>query len=105
MDGYGAAGIVLLILVVIFYFLPSVIAGTRNANHQGAIFFINLLFGWTILGWIAALIWAIVEAPEVVANPWSAAPAPVSEYKPMYPDRSDGVQLQDKPWAEPLHRK
>ena len=26
--------------------------------------FINLVFGWTVLGWIAALIWAIVEAPK-----------------------------------------
>lgn len=50
---------------VIFYLLPSVISAVRSTDHQGAIFFINVLFGWTVLGWIAALIWAVVEKPFV----------------------------------------
>jgi len=58
------ASIFLLILILVFYFLPSVIASKRNTRHGGTIFLINLLFGWTILGWFAALIWAIVEGPE-----------------------------------------
>lgn len=56
-------GFVLALLILIFYFLPAVIASERSAKHFGMIFFINLVFGWTVLGWIAALIWAIVEAP------------------------------------------
>jgi cytoskeletal protein RodZ len=52
------------LLVLIFYFLPAVIASQRNTKHGGMIFLVNLVFGWTILGWIAALIWAIVEAPH-----------------------------------------
>jgi hypothetical protein len=46
-----------------FYLLPSVIATTRKVRHDGAIVLVNVVFGWTILGWIAALIWAIVEHP------------------------------------------
>ena len=49
------------------------IANQRDTNHLGTIFIINLLFGWTVLGWIAALIWAIVEKPKVavIANAWA----------------------------------
>jgi T4 superinfection immunity protein len=53
-----------MLLLLIFYFLPAVIASQRHTKHGGMIFLINFVFGWTILGWIAALIWAIVEAPQ-----------------------------------------
>lgn len=56
--------IILIIIAALFYFLPTWIAMTRNPEHRSAIEFLNLLFGWTILGWIAALIWAIVESPH-----------------------------------------
>lgn len=83
-------GLVLLVLIAVFYFLPAVIA-----NHLGAIFTINLLFGWTILGWLAALIWAVIEQPKVKAieNPW-AAPVATTPSAPH----------QDKPWSEPLNK-
>lgn len=52
---------ILIILALCFYFLPALIAGRRKAEHGTAIFLVNFLFGWTVLGWIAALIWAVVE--------------------------------------------
>ena len=60
--------VTILFLVIVFYLLPSVIASTRKTGHQSAIFFINMLFGWTVLGWIAALIWAVVEKPQLAAS-------------------------------------
>ena len=39
-----------------FYLLPSVISTTRKVRHDGAIVLVNVVFRWTILGWIAALI-------------------------------------------------
>ncbi len=58
------AAISLLLLIPVFYFLPAVIACKRNARYGGSIFLVNFVFGWTVLGWIAALIWAIVESSE-----------------------------------------
>jgi hypothetical protein len=89
----GVAFVVLL-LIAVFYFLPAVIANQRDTTHLGAIFIINLLFGWTILGWIAALIWAVVEQPKVktIDNPW-AGPLP-----PLYPERTDSRSIDEKPW-------
>lgn len=62
----SVVGFLLFFLALVFYLLPSVIAGQRKTQHGGAIFFINLIFGWTVLGWIAALIWACVEKPQEV---------------------------------------
>lgn len=64
------AGFLLLLgLGLIFYFLPSMIASTRRVQHSGGILAVNLFFGWTVLGWIAALIWALVEERETPVAP------------------------------------
>jgi hypothetical protein len=34
------------------------VAASRKHNNEGAIFVLNLLLGWTFLGWVIALIWA-----------------------------------------------
>jgi hypothetical protein len=44
------------LFATLLYFLPSVIA--HNKRDFGGILVVNLLFGWTIIGWIIALIWA-----------------------------------------------
>ena len=45
-----------LIFLVLLYFLPTIIA--RDKHDVMAIFLVNLLFGWTVIGWFIALIWA-----------------------------------------------
>lgn len=40
------------------YFLPTLVASRRDHPQQNAIALLNLLLGWTFLGWIAALVWA-----------------------------------------------
>ena len=60
-DMGGMFVMTVVISLVFFYFLPSVSADVRNVQHAAAIALINLFFGWTVLGWLAALIWAVVE--------------------------------------------
>ena len=43
------------------YFLPTIIANSNNKKQKLAIFLLNLLLGWTVLGWIGALIWSVVK--------------------------------------------
>lgn len=81
MDGYTAMGFMILGLAFIFYMLPAIIANTRHTGHQFSIFVVNLVFGWTILGWIAALIWAVVEAPPA-ALPSPPLSAPHAHVEP-----------------------
>ena len=53
----------LLTVTVIFavYFLPSIIASSRKHKNKLAIFLLNLLLGWTVLGWIVSLVWSVME--------------------------------------------
>jgi hypothetical protein len=39
-------------------------AATRGHQNTGMIFLTNLLLGWTVLGWIGALVWAATPVEE-----------------------------------------
>jgi hypothetical protein len=45
-------------LVSFLYFLPWAIAATRGRPNTGGVFLVNLLIGWTVVGWIVALVMA-----------------------------------------------
>lgn len=45
-------------LLIAFYFIPVIVAALRNSPYTGPIFLINFFTGWTLLGWVGALVWA-----------------------------------------------
>lgn len=45
------------------YFLPSLIAVAHQTHNTTGIFLLNLLLGWTGIGWIIAFIMALVSSP------------------------------------------
>jgi hypothetical protein len=49
----------LLALVIATYFLPTIIAASRDHQSTAAIFVVNLLAGWTGLAWLVAFIWSL----------------------------------------------
>ena len=53
----------LLMIASIFavYFLPSLIAFAREHKNKLAIFLLNLLLGWTVLGWVSSLVWSVTR--------------------------------------------
>lgn len=59
---------VLIILVVgvvgfAVYFLPAIVAAAGGHRQQTAITVLNLFLGWTLLGWVIALVWACMKPP------------------------------------------
>ena len=42
----------------VMYFLPSIIALVKSKRDTLAIFLLNLLLGWSVIGWVVALVWA-----------------------------------------------
>jgi hypothetical protein len=56
--GYVLLVIVILCLFWLLYFTPAIIATIRNHRHLTHIRILNLLLGWTVLGWLAMAIWA-----------------------------------------------
>ena len=54
-------GFFLWAIVIVIYFIPSFIANDKKKKNTGAIFALNLLTGWTVIGWIIALVWALTH--------------------------------------------
>jgi hypothetical protein len=46
-------------MLILFYWLPTIVAIVRQAHSALGIFLLNLFFGWTGLGWLVALVWAL----------------------------------------------
>ena len=47
------------------YFLPYILAQAKKHPQSDAILLVNFLFGWTVLGWGIALIWAAIRQQPV----------------------------------------
>ncbi len=48
---------------LLLYFIPSFVAAARNHDKRVAIFALNLVLGWTVIGWIGALVWSLTRPP------------------------------------------
>lgn len=60
--GAGSDGIIYGILIgilVIVYFLPTYIGYCRLCPSKHAILALNLFLGWTLIGWVASLVWSL----------------------------------------------
>ena len=53
--------LVLSLLALFMYFAPGIVAKKRGKKNADAILLLDFLLGWTVLGWIAAMIWAVTE--------------------------------------------
>jgi hypothetical protein len=52
-----------LMILALLYFLPTIIATNRGRGVTG-ILILNVLFGWTGIGWFALLLWALLSHPR-----------------------------------------
>jgi len=61
----GATELILIsIAALLLYALPAFIAFRRGHQNAAAILALNLLSGWTFLGWIAALVWSLTAVEK-----------------------------------------
>ena len=52
----------ILVLIIFFlwiYFLPFVISCFTDHPNKFSLFILNLFLGWTFIGWVISLIWAV----------------------------------------------
>jgi hypothetical protein len=54
------------IVGLLIYFIPSFIAFSRRHPQRMWILLLNIFAGWTLLGWVGALVWSFV-IPETGA--------------------------------------
>lgn len=56
----GLAILVMLVLAFI-YFLPGIVSTLRGHPNTLAIWVLNIFLGWTFVGWVIALVWAVMR--------------------------------------------
>ena len=54
-------GLLSLALGTAVYFIPTIVAGMRKKRNLVSIGLLNFFLGWTVIGWIIALIWAFAH--------------------------------------------
>lgn len=57
-EGLGLPELIILVAVSIVYFMPWYIAVLREHPRRFMIGLLNLLLGWTLIGWLIAFLWA-----------------------------------------------
>jgi hypothetical protein len=84
---------IIIILLIALYFLPSILGfKLRNA---GSIIILNLLLGWTVIGWIVALIWSVSNEKKenIVVKSTNSASNELTQLKKLF---DDGVLTKEE---------
>ena len=71
--GSSGAGVgVLFAILLIPYLFPAIIAYSRRHPSCHAILALNVLLGWTLIGWVVSIVWALknhrTNIQVVIAN-------------------------------------
>jgi hypothetical protein len=62
---YGnTISVIVLLLIALIYMLPTLIAFGREHLRRYDIIVVNILVGWTLIGWIVVFLWASLGRVE-----------------------------------------
>jgi hypothetical protein len=62
---YGSTATILMLLAIaLIYMLPTLIAFGREHPQRQNLAVVNILFGWTLIGWFAVFFWAVLTPVE-----------------------------------------
>lgn len=50
-----------ILILAIIYFIPTAISIIKKHTYKSYIICINILLGWTLIGWLACLIWSLID--------------------------------------------
>jgi hypothetical protein len=53
-----------LMFLFVMYWLPTIIGMVRGLPSVLGIAALNFCLGWTVIGWIMALVWALAASPN-----------------------------------------
>jgi T4 superinfection immunity protein len=52
-----------LMILFLMYWLPTLVAIVRHTPSALGVAALNFFLGWTVIGWIMALVWALAAGP------------------------------------------
>ena len=65
---HGLLALVIMGALLTVYLLPTVVAFRRRTELRGIVFFLNIVVGWTLLGWLACMMLAGLGAVDPAAR-------------------------------------
>ena len=84
------------VALIALYLLPIYEAAKRRHPNTLAISLIDIFLGWTVIGWIVALVWAVRRAePVVVGQGDENSPYVIVEEPSRYPPNSAADSLKE----------
>jgi hypothetical protein len=104
----SSGGSVIALVVVLFarfalYFVPTMVVLARKKRESGPVIVVNVLLGWTFIGWVVALAMAFGDNRSVTIHNYQgtlgfqAVPPtspPVSLQQAWFPDAADTSLLR-----------
>ena len=57
----------MMLFLAVIYFIPTLVAASRDHHNRGAIVALNIFLGWTFIGWVIALVWALTAVEKKAA--------------------------------------
>lgn len=89
-------GLLILAISLGIYFIPYIVARQNKKQNAGAIGALNFFLGWTLVGWVVALVWAMSKdaqqpAPQVLVNVPAALPTSLPGAQKKCPDCAEMV--------------
>jgi hypothetical protein len=54
---------------LVFYFIPGAVAYWRHHSRPHVVLLFNLLIGWTLIGWVITLVWAVANPEAGISLP------------------------------------
>jgi len=52
-------GLLIWAAIIIAYWTPAIVGARRRVTNEGSVIVVNLLLGWTVVGWIVAMAMAV----------------------------------------------
>jgi hypothetical protein len=75
---------------IVLYLIPFCVAALRNHEQATGVLLLNLLTGWTVVGWWAALIWALAGGQREPGLPRGPGPGVGRPVMPRILDNPTG---------------
>jgi len=86
---------ILIFILTVLYFLPFLIG--YNKKNAVAIFTLNFFLGWTLIGWVVALVWAVSKDKEdVIVYKTESTSTVVQQIKDLKKLYDEGVITQSE---------
>lgn len=61
--------VILFLFVAILYLIPTIVVLSNGHPYATGVVLLNIFLGWTLVGWVAALVWAVSVSPSAKPSP------------------------------------